>query len=70
MNTTKQISVALHNVFGRVRCGDDGLEVVLTWSVGKSVFRAILARVATLCNEQSANSVSPYGGQGELVVGD
>jgi hypothetical protein len=35
----------------------------------KSVFRAILARLAALCNEQSPNSVSPYGGQGELSVG-
>src|SRR5437016_3972082 len=35
----------------------------------KSVFRAILARVATLCNEQTPDSVSPYGGQAELSVG-
>ena len=35
----------------------------------KSVFRAILARVATLCNEQTPDSVSPYGGQAELLVG-
>src|SRR5271157_6439980 len=35
----------------------------------KSVFRAILARVADLCNERSPNSVSTYGGQGELWVG-
>jgi hypothetical protein len=35
----------------------------------KSVFRAILARLATLCNEQSPGSVSPYGGEGELSVG-
>jgi hypothetical protein len=35
----------------------------------KSVFRAVLARVAALCNEQSPNSISPYGGQGEISVG-
>jgi len=35
----------------------------------KSIFRAILARVAALCNERSPNSISPYGGQGELTVG-
>ncbi|HYT89278.1 MAG TPA: hypothetical protein VEL76_11285 [Gemmataceae bacterium] len=35
----------------------------------KSVFRAILARVAVLCNERSPNSVSPYGGNGELLAG-
>ncbi len=32
----------------------------------KSVFRAILARVAALCNERIPNSVAPYGGEGEL----
>ena len=36
----------------------------------KSVFRAILARVAALCNERAPNSVSPYGGQGELSPGE
>jgi hypothetical protein len=35
----------------------------------KSVFRAILARMAALCNERSPNSVSPYGGEGELSIG-
>jgi hypothetical protein len=34
-----------------------------------SVFRAMLARVAALCNARRPNSVSPYGGQGELTVG-
>src|SRR5262249_56235813 len=38
-------------------------------SVPKSVFRAILARVAALCNEHAPNSVSPYGGEGEISVG-
>jgi hypothetical protein len=35
-------------------------------SLGKSVFRAMLARIAALCNERTPNSVSPYGGEGEL----
>jgi hypothetical protein len=35
----------------------------------KSVVRAALARVAVLCNQRKPNSVSPYGGQGELLVG-
>ena len=35
----------------------------------KSVFRAVLARVAALCNEHSPGSVSPYGGEAELMVG-
>jgi RNA polymerase sigma factor (sigma-70 family) len=34
----------------------------------KSVFRAILARLAAQCNERIPNSVSPYGGEGELSV--
>jgi hypothetical protein len=34
----------------------------------KSVVRAALARVAALCNERNPNSVSPYGGQGEVAV--
>ena len=38
--------------------------------VQKSVFRALLARVAVLCNERTPNSVSPYGGEGELTVGN
>jgi hypothetical protein len=32
----------------------------------QSVFRAVLARVAALCNECNPNSVSPYGGEGEF----
>jgi anti-anti-sigma factor len=35
----------------------------------KSVFRAILARIAALCNERVPDSVSPYGGEGELAIG-
>src|SRR5205085_3750383 len=43
---------------------EDLIEVVLR----KSVFRAILARVAALCNERHPGSLSPYGGQGELSM--
>jgi hypothetical protein len=34
----------------------------------RSVIRAALARIAILCNDRRPNSVSPYGGQGEVVV--
>ena len=34
----------------------------------KSIVRAALARVAALCNERAPNTVSPYGGQGELAI--
>jgi len=36
----------------------------------RSAFRAVLARVAALCNETRPNSVSPYGGAGEVCVGN
>jgi hypothetical protein len=34
----------------------------------KSVVRAVLARIAALCNERSPDSVSPYGGQGLVAI--
>ncbi len=45
--------------------GEESIDVPLR----KSVFRAILARLAVLCNERIPDSVSPYGGVGELSVG-
>lgn len=36
--------------------------------VSKSVFRAVLARVAALCNEQHPDAVTPYRGEGEVAV--
>jgi hypothetical protein len=50
----------------RIRCNEGNWEELIDLPVRKSVFRAILARVAVLCNERAPNSVSPYGGQGEL----
>lgn len=38
--------------------------------VPKSVVRAVLARIAALCNERVPDSVTPYGGEGEVSVGD
>jgi hypothetical protein len=49
----------------RVQFRGGGIEVPLR----KSVVRAALARIAVLCNQRQPNSVSPYGGQGELLVG-
>lgn len=43
-------------------------EEVIDLPLRKSVFRAILARIATLCNEHTPNSVSPYGGKGKLLI--
>jgi hypothetical protein len=38
-------------------------------SLPKSAFRAILARLATLCNERVPDSVTPYGGEGQVLAG-
>lgn len=53
----------------RVRSRADDWEEILNKPLRKSVFRAMLARVAALCNKRSPNSVSPYGGKSELMVG-
>lgn len=50
----------------RIRFLNGGAEETTDVPLCKSVFRAILARIAVLCNERKPNSVSPYGGQGEL----
>jgi hypothetical protein len=52
----------------RVRSSSGEWEDLPALSLRKSAFRAVLARVAALCNEQSPGSVSPYGGLGELAV--
>ena len=41
----------------------------ITVPMSRAVFRAMLARIATLCNASHPDSVSPYGGRGELVCG-
>ena len=59
------------------RIGD---RCVCRWSAGRetqdadaplpaTAFRTVLARIAALCNEHNAGSVSPYGGDGLLPVG-
>ncbi|MBI3466576.1 MAG: hypothetical protein HY000_26480 [Planctomycetes bacterium] len=53
----------------RIRCLTDNSEELLELPLRKSVFRAILARVGALCNERGPSSVSPYGGEGELLIG-
>jgi hypothetical protein len=54
----------------RVRSLEGGSAGRIEVPLRKSVFRAALARVAVLCNQRNPNSVSPYGGQGELLVGN
>ncbi|MGC8641953.1 MAG: hypothetical protein ACP5XB_18965 [Isosphaeraceae bacterium] len=50
----------------RVRALGNGHEEVIEVPLSKSVVRAILARIATLCDERTPNSVSPYGGEGQV----
>jgi len=45
---------------------DNGESVAVAFP--PSVHRAVIARVAALCNRHRSRSVSPYGGQGEFVV--
>lgn len=53
----------------RIRSHGGDWEELVNLALPKSAFRSILARVAALCNERIPNSVSPYGGKGELHVG-
>lgn len=45
------------------RAGGEAVEVPLP----RSAFRAVLARVAALCNERLPGSATPYCGEGELA---
>jgi hypothetical protein len=51
----------------RIRQGT--VEETLDLPLRKAVFRAMLARIAALCNQHQPGSVSPYGGQGEIHLG-
>jgi len=53
----------------RILCRPGDSEETIDVPLRKSVFRAMLARIAVLCNEQNPNSVSPYGGESELAIG-
>jgi hypothetical protein len=53
----------------RILCRPRDSEEAIDVPLRKSVFRAILARIAVLCNERIPNSVSPYGGESELSIG-
>jgi hypothetical protein len=53
----------------RVHLLDSATSDFVDVQIRNSAFRAILARISVLCNQQHSNCVSPYGGQGELVIG-
>lgn len=54
----------------RIRSAGNGAEEVVEKPLGKSAFRALLARVAALCNERGVKPFSPYGGQCDLLLGE
>src|SRR5688500_17587756 len=53
----------------RIRSQAGGSDAMIEGPSRLSVFRAILARLAALCNARNPASVSAYGGQGELSIG-
>jgi hypothetical protein len=53
----------------RVRLLDSGTSDFVDVQISNSAFRAILARISVLCDQQLSDCVSPYGGQGELAIG-
>ena len=53
----------------RVRLREGNPAAWIEVPLRKAVVRAALARIAVLCNQGNPNSVSPYGGKGELLVG-
>ncbi len=53
----------------RVRFRDGDPREWIKMPLRKSVVRAALARVAVLCSQCNPNTVTPYGGRGELRVG-
>jgi hypothetical protein len=69
MSRENGIQLDWHAGHCRVRFRDVGPAGWIQVPLRKSVVRAALARVAVLCNQRIPNSVSPYGGQGELLVG-
>lgn len=58
-----------HGDVCRIVCLDSDSQEVIDVPLRLSVFRAILARVAALCNEQRSGSVTPYGGKCDLSIG-
>lgn len=54
----------------RVRSSGGAWEELMDLPIRKSIFRAILARIAVLCNEKNPNAISPYGGQCDWRTGD
>jgi len=65
----QELELDWHADHCRVRTVSVSAEETVEVPLSKSVFRAVLARLAALCNEHRPESVSPYGGEGELTIG-
>jgi hypothetical protein len=52
----------------RVLSATGGPEETLIEPLRKSLFRTVLARLATVCNERGSGPVSQYGGDAEVVA--
>ncbi len=66
----RELDLDWHEGQCRVRSIGAVPEETFEAALPKSVFRALLARLAALCNQRSSGSVSPYGGEGQLTIGD
>lgn len=53
-----------------IRSLDGSWSDVIDVPVRKSVFCAVLARMAAVCDQRAPGSVSPYGGEAELPIGE
>lgn len=58
-----------HFESGRVRVFGGCRDILVDEPYRKSVFRAILARVAQICCDRGPADISPYGGNAEFMTG-
>jgi transcriptional regulator with XRE-family HTH domain len=68
------LAIAAERPF-RIEAADGGYRVTMSGreamaSSHRPIFRAILARVAVLCDEQAPGTFSPYGGRGTIERGN
>lgn len=54
----------------RMCSSGDAWEELMDLPIRKSIFRAILARIAVLCNEKNPNAATAYGGRCEWLTDD
>lgn len=67
MSREHRLELSWHEDRCQVQFADGKQSEQLEFPLPKSVFRAVLARIAVLCNERHPSSASPYGGQGVIT---